>query len=468
VVALAGPSARLESEPALAVLTPRGRALVLASAVMLALGLFIRAPLSGALIAAGTFALLLAYISKLSLELRLHVVGSLRVRREFEGEMVEGSRLKVRLVLENPSIVPLENVEVHDYYPSLFRLLEASNMRTLLVPPKGYAMFEYAVKPVVGRHRFPNPLLVVRDPFGLFSKALRIQASSEVAIQPRYERIHGRNLLVIPSAKPGGLSGARRRGVGTQFFEVREYQYGDEIRRIEWKSTARLLKLMVKEFEQESSLEVAVVIDTSPSMTYGRVGYTKLEYSVRAAATIGEYLARRGDYVGLAYHNPGSGVVVVPPGRGHGHFRLYVRALSRISWPGAGGRSPERGDNRLVEAVSRYVGASRRRGKTVFILFSDLELREEQLAAVLDVLSKIRGLGHEVFVLSPATPFFEVKSLTGLQAGLYRLKALDEIARRRRIAKLFLSRGIPMVSVGPDDLAIHALRRIEVLRQVLL
>lgn|GEM_PF-594815 len=460
---------RLEREPLLAVLTPRGKAVIFASAVMLALGFLTRGALSGALIAGGTFLIMLVYASKLSLELRLRAASNLRARREFYGDFIEGSMLRVRLILENPGLVPIEHVEVHDSYPGLFRLVEASNMRTLTVPPRGYAAFEYTVRPVLGEHRFPRPLLVLRDHLGLFSRTLRLDLDSHVSILPRYEKIQGKKLLIIPSTKPGGLSAARRRGAGTQFFEVREYQHGDEIRRIEWKSTARLLKLMVKEFEQESSLEVAAIIDTSPSMVYGRVGYTKLEYSIRAAATIGEYLARRGDYIGLAYLNPGSSVVVVPPGRGLGHLKLYMRALSSISWPSyKSGYPREAGGEGLVDAISGYINASRKRGKTIFILFSDFELQERHLVTVLDTLSKLRGLGHEIFVLSPSTPFFEAKSLTGLQAGLYRLKVLDEIVKRRKIARLFASRGIPVVSVGPDDLAIHALRRIELLRQVLL
>ena len=458
---------RLEKEPLLAVLTPRGKSVLFGSSILLALGFLSQGPISKSLIASGTFMLLLLYISKLSLELRLYAAGRLIVKRVIEGSLVEGSKIRVRLLLENPTIVPLENIEVHDYYPSIFRLENASNMRIILVRPKGSASFEYTLRTAMGKHRFPKPLVIVRDPLGLFSKTLRIGSETEVSVLPRYERIPSQKLLVIPSTKPGGLSATRRKGVGTQIFEVREYQQGDEVRRIEWKSTARLLKLMVKEFEQESSMEVIVVIDTSPSMVYGRVGYTKLEYSVRAAATIGEYLTRRGDYIGLAFENPGEGLIVIPPGRGYGHLKAYMKALSSLYWP-----SPEKhagpDSYRLLGTLSGVIGAVRKRGKTVFIIFTDLEMGEKEVSKVLDLLSKMRGLGHEVLVLSPSTPFFEAKALSGLQAGLYRIRALDEIARRKAIAKLFLSRGIPIVSVGPDDLAAHALRRIELLRQVLL
>ena len=458
--------ARLEREPLLAVLTPRGRSVLFASSILLALGLLSQEKVSGVMLASGAFMLILLYVSKLSLELRLYAVGKLKVRRLIEGILVEGSRVKVKLLLENPTILPIENIEIHDYYPSLFRLENASNMRIVFVPPRGSAEFEYTLRPVMGRHKFPKPLVIVRDPLGLFSKTLRVGEETEISVIPRYEKIPGQKLLVIPSMKPGGLSATRRRGVGTQIFEVREYQQGDEIRRIEWKSTARLQRLMVKEFEQESSLEVMVVIDTSPSMIYGRVGYTKLEYCVRTAATMGEYLTRRGDYVGLAFEDPGKGLVVVPPGRGYGHLRVYMATLSSLRWPQPGKLNVNTGEG-LLKALSGSIGVLRKRGKTVFMVFSDLELSEDGVSRILNLLSKIRGLGHEVFVLSPSTPFFEAKALSGLQAGLYRIKALDEIARRRAVARLFLSRGIPMISVGPDDLAVHALRRIELLRQVL-
>ena len=76
------------------------------------------------------------------------------------------------------------------------------------------------------------------------------------------------------------------RGRGMAFSEVREYQYGDDIRDIDWNVTARHNRPYVKSYEEERELTVMLLIDVSASRNFGAVGDTKKEIMTEIAATL--------------------------------------------------------------------------------------------------------------------------------------------------------------------------------------
>lgn len=78
------------------------------------------------------------------------------------------------------------------------------------------------------------------------------------------------------------------KGRGMAFSEVREYQYGDDIRDIDWNVTARFNRPFVKVFEEERELTVMLVIDVSGSLSFGTVSQTKREMVAEIAATLAD------------------------------------------------------------------------------------------------------------------------------------------------------------------------------------
>ena len=70
------------------------------------------------------------------------------------------------------------------------------------------------------------------------------------------------------------------------FSEVREYQYGDDVRDIDWNVTARLDKPFVKVFEEERELTVILMVDVSGSLDFGTIQQTKREMATEIAATL--------------------------------------------------------------------------------------------------------------------------------------------------------------------------------------
>ena len=91
------------------------------------------------------------------------------------------------------------------------------------------------------------------------------------------------------------------KGRGMAFSEVREYQYGDDIRDIDWNVTARFNRPFVKVFEEERELTVMLVIDVSGSLSFGTVSQTKREMVAEIAATLAFSAIQNNDKLSLIH-----------------------------------------------------------------------------------------------------------------------------------------------------------------------
>ena len=91
------------------------------------------------------------------------------------------------------------------------------------------------------------------------------------------------------------------KGRGMAFSEVREYQYGDDIRDIEWNVTARFNKPYVKVFEEERELTVMLLIDVSGSLDFGTLNQTKREMVTEIAATLAFSAIQNNDKIGVIF-----------------------------------------------------------------------------------------------------------------------------------------------------------------------
>ena len=116
------------------------------------------------------------------------------------------------------------------------------------------------------------------------------------------------------------------KGRGMTFSEVREYQYGDDIRDIDWNVTARHNKSYVKVFEEERELTVMLMVDVSGSKDYGAVGVVKRELMAEIAATIAFSAIQNNDKVGVVFFSDKI-EKFIPPKKGRKHILLVIREL---------------------------------------------------------------------------------------------------------------------------------------------
>ncbi len=116
------------------------------------------------------------------------------------------------------------------------------------------------------------------------------------------------------------------KGRGMSFSEVREYQYGDDVRDIDWNVTARFNKPYIKVFEEERELTVMLMIDVSQSLCFGTAKQTKRDMLTEIAATIAFAAIQNNDKIGVIFF---SDVIekFIPPQKGRKHILYIIREL---------------------------------------------------------------------------------------------------------------------------------------------
>lgn len=116
------------------------------------------------------------------------------------------------------------------------------------------------------------------------------------------------------------------KGRGMTFSEVREYQYGDDIRDIDWNVTARHNRPYVKVYEEERELTLMLLVDVSGSRMFGAQGVQKREMIAEIAATLAFSAIQNNDKVGLMFFTDKI-EKFIPPKKGKKHILLLIREM---------------------------------------------------------------------------------------------------------------------------------------------
>ena len=124
----------------------------------------------------------------------------------------------------------------------------------------------------------------------------------------------------------GGEYQSTFKGRGMAFSEVRQYQFGDDVRAIDWNVTARYNDTFIKVFEEERELTMMLIIDISGSNFFGSNSMFKNEYVTELAATLAFSATKNNDKVGLILF---SDIVelYIPPKKGKSHVLRIIREL---------------------------------------------------------------------------------------------------------------------------------------------
>ena len=133
----------------------------------------------------------------------------------------------------------------------------------------------------------------------------------------------------------GGEYHSTFKGRGMTFSEVRQYQYGDDVRAIDWNVTARYNEPFVKVFEEERELTLMLVIDVSASEIFGTQQQFKREYLTEIAATLSFSALQNNDKVGLLLFSDQI-ELYIPPKKGRFHILRIIRELLEYEPLGSG------------------------------------------------------------------------------------------------------------------------------------
>ena len=116
------------------------------------------------------------------------------------------------------------------------------------------------------------------------------------------------------------------KGRGMAFSEVREYQYGDDVRNMDWNVTARMRSPYVKVFEEERELTVVLLVDVSRSRLFGTVGTSRKDMLAEIAAVLSFSAIINNDKVGALFFSD-KVEKFIPPKKGRSHLLHIIREI---------------------------------------------------------------------------------------------------------------------------------------------
>jgi uncharacterized protein (DUF58 family) len=216
----------------------------------------------------------------------------LQIRRRLsEVRVMPGSRVTVTLELENHSPIATSFLLVEDRLPA--QLGRAARLVVGGIREGSREQAAYTLVPQSRGRFLLGPLVVdVSDPFALTRRRLEFDERDELLVAPEIEDL---GASPDPSSGPSfGVSRARQLfRTGEEYYTMRQYVEGDDLRRIHWPSVARTGDLMIRQDQSTRRASGLVFLDTR-AVALGRTHTPAFERGVSVAASVGVLLARRG------------------------------------------------------------------------------------------------------------------------------------------------------------------------------
>ncbi len=313
----------------------------------------------------------------------------LRVTRTLSADRIlPGASVEVKLAVHNES-AHLEEVLLEDFIPRPLTLLDGQTSKIVLLSPGKTLELTYTVSGPRGRYQFQQIRVTAADHLGLFRRQAILPAPGSFIILPEVRRMRQVAIRPLRTRASAGLIPARVAGSGVDFFGVREYQYGDSLRWVNWHATARHpRRIFTNEFEQERIADVGLVLDARQRHDLWAGDDSLFEHAVRATASLADTFLRDSNRVALLTY--GAGLNWVFPGYGHLQRERILQALARA----------QTGESDIFETLD-YLPTRLFPAHSQIVLISPL-CKED-----LGTLVRLRAHGYELLVIAPDPITFE-------------------------------------------------------------
>lgn len=295
-----------------------------------------------------------------------------------------GHEADVELVVRNegPS---LDLVEIADVLPPEFTVVQGTNHAVVSLEAGGSLHLEYTIRCQVKGDYVIGPVRARSfDPLALGAEDAVLDLRSRLVVAPAMEDLREVALQPRRTRPWFGQVPSRRIGAGTEFWGVREYVSGDEVRRINWKASARLERLYTNEYEGERSGDVVIVIDARRESFVGTEANNPIEHGVRAALAISDRVLAAKNRTGLIVQRNVLDVVPLAFGR----KQLY-RILEHLTHVRPGGEWPF---SHVATVLSRFFPRD-----CLVVLITPLHDR-----AALGTVVGLVARGYDVAIVSPS------------------------------------------------------------------
>jgi len=221
------------------------------------------------------------------------------IERKAPGSMSLMTWTDIELTIRNERSGGSMFLEVFDHHPQTFDTRGLP--QTIRVPAGRFVDMRYEVQPLErGSVNFAGCDLRIASPLRLWWRRRFAECVSETRVYPNYSAIS--KLLAYEVDNRLQLSGvrlSRRRGEGIEFHQLRDYREGDSMRAIDWKATARMSRLISREYQDERDQQVIFVLDTGRRMLAKDGALSHFDHTLNAMLLLSFVALRQGDAAGL-------------------------------------------------------------------------------------------------------------------------------------------------------------------------
>lgn len=337
-------------------------------------------------------------------ELDLHIQ-----RRLSRDRITPDAEATVTLTVTNHG-ADVEELSLDEKIFPRLTIRNGSTHHLIRLPKGGSHTFSYTVAGARGSYLFGGLHATATDLSGLTRSEQVVKSEERLFIFPEFRRlkhvsIHPRRTRVYAGTIP-----ARVGGTGIEFFGVREYQFGDSPRTINWQVSARHTEdLYSNEYQQERVADVGIVLDARVRTNLFQSNHSIFEYAVTATAALSDVFLAKGNRVGLLVYGAYLGWTL--PGYGKIQRERIMQALARAE-----------------VGVSSVFAGLEHLSPHMFPLESQIVLVSPLVSDDLEILIQLRGRGYQVLVISPDPVKFEL----GLLPRSSQMDAAAHIIRMER------------------------------------
>ena len=295
-----------------------------------------------------------------------------------------------------------------------------------------------------GAHVFPAVDLRLLSPLRLWLIPETLPLLDEVRVFPNFARVAQYTLLATDNRLSQiGVLRRRRRGEGMEFHQLRDYRQDDPPRRIDWKASSRMGRLIAREYQDERDQQILFLLDCGQRMRAKDDDLSHFDHALNALLLLGYVALRQGDAIGLATFGHAAPRYLAPK-----KSVTTVNSLLNTVYD----LQPSLQTPDYLAAAELLLGRLSKR--TLIVLATNL--RDEDDETLQPALAQL-GRRHAVTLASLKEPVLDdiaAAEVTDFDAALTRAAALDYAQARRRQAAALRHRGVQILDVSPRELPV--------------
>lgn len=369
-------------------------------------------------------------------------VADLSWQRKFDPVLSVRVPNRIELVVKNDGVEPVAG-RLREEPPPGFEVSEREF--DFRLEPGRVQTFSYTVTPSErGSDFFRSTYLRVACPLGLVLRQARLPSGQPVRVYPNVLALREFDLLKQKGRlNQIGIRQTRTRGLGTEFESLRDYNLGDDYRKVDWKASARRNKLVVRQYEQERNQSVLICVDVGRRMLSEIDRVRKVDHCLDSCLMLAHAAQVAGDMVGLLVYAD-QVRRYIPPRKGRNQSGVIIEAIH---------------DQFAEPVTTDAVGAfayltTRYKRRSLLVVFTDTEDEADarELVAALGSLGR-RHLVLVVRVSDPRLKECAEGTIESVDDMYQKAAALMFTSERRRALSILQAAGLHTVDAEPHDLA---------------